>query len=348
VILPETSRNQAVSKHYPMIRSKYGLSTYTLLFVPMGMLGWGLVLLYHSWSIPGNGSDEPNSARIGAILLLLGAFIGFRLLFNLACTIQAEPDRLSVRHFFVWRRIPRTEIKFIDLLSRSKIYGGVNGHESITIGLKSGENLILLDTFYRNMPEIKRAIRNWYQDIVTSLPPSRQRMVSPSSHVANEAIPAEKFSGNFFTGVSGILFFGMSGFFLVSAILMIVYPPGPYGSCFLLLMGAISLCYIFFGADAYYFIISEKYLLVKNHLFFWYHWLYPISDITAVVIERPYQIPGNGARSNSLLIRNSALASTAFPASSLRNKDWEGLGEKMKSLGIEVMNEIGTRQDSEN
>jgi hypothetical protein len=89
----------------------------------------------------------------------------------------------------------------------------------------------------------------------------------------------------------------------------------------------------FFGRRMFYFGLSDEYLTVRMHNFYWIKRNFRLSDIKEVVIEEHYGMPP------SLRIVTADFVSKAYPGQSLWGKKWRLLTAELKKKGIEVKNE---------
>ncbi|MFI5133100.1 MAG: hypothetical protein ACHQEB_02135, partial [Chitinophagales bacterium] len=83
-----------------------------------------------------------------------------------------------------------------------------------------------------------------------------------------------------------------------------------------------------FGYQLHYFLFSNKNLIVKKHFFFWINKSYNIEDITEVNFEEANK------QAKALRITTKDFKSKKYQAGSLREKDWNELKEKLKSMDI--------------
>jgi hypothetical protein len=124
----------------------------------------------------------------------------------------------------------------------------------------------------------------------------------------------EKFAGNPYTSLNGILFI-----FIIILNLYIYLSRKPViiklDDFFLLFL--IPVGYFFFGSQLNYFLLSNKRLIVKNHFLFWVNTSYSIDSIAGTSFENVYK------RSDALRITTNDNKSNRYSAGSLRSKHWE-------------------------
>jgi hypothetical protein len=321
-----------------MIKSKFSfLGVYFVSFFIVSFFCLGVYFLEHPHMIMHNKFGGTNGPVVPGSILCFGTFGILYLLFRKFTVITIEKDKICLRNLFFRKLMPRNEIRSIDLLGRKTLFAANNPGEVLKIDMNDGESYFLFDGFYRNMPELKRVLQDWYGDIVSPKPVPKQKnkiLQSVPTHV--EIAAMQKFSGNYLTSINGILFYGIctglvwmdftimtSNIFVYWNILLIVMP--------------ILMCYFAFGAQLYYFRMSDEFLVIENHLFFWYKRICRLEDIRGAVLESPYK------RSYTLRIRMVDFTSKTYAAGSLRTADWRALAQKWKHLSIPFESEVSLR-----
>jgi CRISPR/Cas system CSM-associated protein Csm4 (group 5 of RAMP superfamily) len=88
-----------------------------------------------------------------------------------------------------------------------------------------------------------------------------------------------------------------------------------------------------FSFKMHYFIVTEKYIIVKNSICFWYNKIYEIENVKELVIESPHK------QSTSLRIITNDFQSKMYQAGSLRDKTWTEMKEYLLKKEIKVRNE---------
>ncbi len=84
----------------------------------------------------------------------------------------------------------------------------------------------------------------------------------------------------------------------------------------------------------YYFSMSEKYFVVKNHNFLWINKIYKVEEIREIVFE------ANGKNMpNCLRIITKDFRNKLYPAGTLNIKTWLNLRDTLGFNGITVRNE---------
>jgi len=143
---------------------------------------------------------------------------------------------------------------------------------------------------------------------------------------------AKEFNGNHLLTSNGLFFYGWLGFIAF----MVYLKP----QVFLTNFGAIisiSLATIVFSISLSYqmnyFKMTNKYLIVKNSIWFWRNDVYLLSDIREVVIESPRKL------SKSLRVITNDFQGKLYPSGNLRKSKWKELIEQLKAAKIEIRNE---------
>jgi hypothetical protein len=318
-----------------MIKSKFSfLGVYFVSFFVASFFCLGVYFLEHPHMIMHNKFGGTNGPVVPGSILCFGTFGILYLLFRKFTVITIEKDKLRLRNLFFRKLLPRNEIRSIDLLGRKTPFAANNPGEAMKIDMNDGESYFLFDGFYRNMPELKRILQDWYGDIVSPKPVPRQKNKILQPVPTNVEIAVmQKFSGNYLTSINGILFYGICIGFIWMDFAMISSKIFVYWNILLIVM-PILMCYVVFAGQLYYFRMSDELLVIENHLFVWYKRIYRLEDIRGVVLESPFK------RSYSLRIRMVDFTSKTYAAGSLRTADWRTLAEKLKILSIPFESEV--------
>lgn len=312
-----------------MIKSKFAFgSTYlTLLFT---ILFWvpGIFFLTHPTFV--------RRAWIGGIFFTIsGAFLLFFQLKRLII-FTIYPDRLELRSLFFRRILNRSAIVSVDLSGREGVgfsFGSqISGTIVITAG--AGKKYVLLDTYYRNAPELKQALQSNFLSDDEAAPLFPEYVSGEELLPSGEEDEAENFAGNAIFSVNGITLLVVLGIFLM---LPLSNHNRDGGDTFLLWgvpMIIFVLFYLAFGTQMYYFKLSDRYLIIRNQFFPWYRRGYRLDQIKEIDFEKPYK------RSYALRVTTRDFSSKAFCAGSLRKDTWKALGKRLKKAGIFVKNEL--------
>jgi hypothetical protein len=129
-----------------------------------------------------------------------------------------------------------------------------------------------------------------------------------------------KYIGNRFLNINAIIFWGFLLYTVVAIDMDNIYYLAFFNVIF----------YAGVGYNANYFLLSNNYLQVKNHLWFWKKKTYRLNDIKEIIIEWPFK-SSNAAR----IILNDNL-SILNPAGSLWDKDWTKFIKDLENKGVKV------------
>lgn len=315
-------KNGSIFLTLKMIKSKFGNWLVFFSLIALALIAVGVYFGFHKeMTFKGKLGITTNGIRFGAIWMVMGLVILYFVVREISI-LTISQDFIGIRRLFKKRIIEKNEIQRLNLLGRTTVLLFDSG--AIIIHLKSGEQVDLGDFAFRNYPAIKQTLQQYYPTLVEQTRPKRTRGLDKQ----DSAI--EKFSGNHFISVNGLLFYGLSISFLIMPFL---FGPStnPYIILFPVLMAA--LIYFAFGRQFFYFILDGHELIIKNHLHFWVEKRFHLNDIQQVVIERQRN------QSITLLIITSDFTVRKYGAGSLRDKTWKSLVKKLRGSGIAVINE---------
>jgi hypothetical protein len=237
--------------------------------------------------------------------------------------VRIGDGAIILRGFLKTLNIRSSEIKSVNLFSAENLYGFA-GYRTIatSIELESGKKVIITDSFYRNIPELKKAlIENFGKKIIL---PQRHF----NSHQKTEfETEYEKISGNPITSINGLMIIGSLCFIALSFTSKTHLVPAH-----LFLLFPLAIFYFGFGSQLYYFLISNRHLVIRNHCFPWVNKIYNLEEIILVNFEK------TGKRSKSLRITTNDFKSKLYSAGSLREKHWEIIRTKLNDDGIPFLN----------
>lgn len=141
-----------------------------------------------------------------------------------------------------------------------------------------------------------------------------------------------EFNGNHFLSANGLILYGFIAFILF----MIFQNPskiiGNYKALLFLSSIGLFMCGIF-SSKMHYFIVTDKYIIVKNSIWFWFNKVYEIDNIKELVIETPHK------QSTSLRIITKDYKSKMYQAGSLRDNTWTKLKEYLLKKDVQIRNE---------
>jgi hypothetical protein len=305
-----------------MVKSKFGFFIYLNAFLITLLIYFSIYLLFHpeifkKW----NGKTSSLLMLLMSMFLLALLLIAFYTIAKLSYIIKIENKVISFRGFFLNTTINNTDIKSINLFSKEDFFWAMG---SITIGtrieLQTGKKIIIADHFYKNIDQIKKGLQENFSEKIYL------QKKSELYHTIGTILESdfEKFSGNPYTSLNGIIIWG----FFISIFCTLLFLNRPLVPAHFIALLPIIVFYIGFGLQLHYFFISNQRLIVKNHFIPWINKSYNIEDIAETNFETPRK------RSKSLRITTKDFKSKLFAAGSLREKNWNELKDKLKSLGI--------------
>lgn len=208
--------------------------------------------------------------------------------------------------------------------------------EATTLNLKSGKQKYIWADNYSNISEI-RILLDRAEKLLSENKTEMNSLdfkINRNGKILNQINFKNKieFNGNHFLYANGLLFYG----FIVFVLFMFFQNPtrmiNNYKALLFLITVGTVMCSIY-SFKMHYFIITEKYIIVKNSIWFWFTKIYEIENIKELVIETPHK------QSTSLRIITNDFQSKMYQAGSLRAKTWTELKEYLLTKEIKVRNE---------
>ncbi|HXB09306.1 MAG TPA: hypothetical protein VNW04_19410 [Puia sp.] len=309
-----------------MIKSRFSLSFYFYALPISGLFLLGLVFITHAeWQFK-NKLGGTNSALLPGLILVVGVGGIAVVLLRKLVMVRIAPEQISLRTLFFWRTISRAEIRSIRIL----------GSDDLTIRCMDDEVYGLNYGFYRNMPQLKRYLREQYSDLVLPPPnPKQGNADPPATRTIAGREESRVFDGNFFTSQNGIFIMGFL-LLLIWALFtawkeLSVHPP-----MFLILLAPIAGIVGLAATQVYYFRLTGEVLEIRNHVWPWYRREYRLVEIDNVAFEAPFR------RSHTLRVRTRNFESDAYGAGTLRKRNWHALYKALQERHISVSSQFGT------
>ena len=303
------------------------------IFVILGAGGLFFILLgtFIAFTV---APDYPLDKQLGLTAVGLGLYV-----FAIASSIsyfKSTPEvvvtleEVRIKHIYKSETINTDEISEV-LLNQKSPYKFLFVRmqiESTIVVLKDGSSRIFWDFFYDEFSRVKNALNlsidpNKYQKI-EELQTKKKAISKPidKKELATESFI--DFKGNRMFNFHGLLLAAMASIFLYrmteeNMIRGIVI--------FTILLGV-------FGYHLHYFRLSDKYLQVRNFIWFWKSKTFRIEDIHEIIHEHPSGTP------ESLRIRlKNFQTSSIQPAGSYRRKHWIELFKHLKRLNVKIRSE---------
>jgi hypothetical protein len=246
--------------------------------------------------------------------------------------IQLNNQGIRLITLFNSEFIPWSEVEKIELTGKSQIM--MSPMESTSLFLKTGTKKHIVAAYYRNMPSLRIFLAQANNFLNANKPielkPVLLNQKLESIRPLNLNL-MNKYSGNHFLSVNGIMIYGWIGFLSFLLITGITVLNTSFG----LLIYAATMLFFYgcFGFQLHYFYLDKEYLVIKNHVWPWRQIVFRLADIKEVVFEIPNR------KSISLRVITNNYESKLYPAGSLRYKTWEKLKKDFSSKKIKVRNE---------
>lgn len=232
--------------------------------------------------------ENPFKTLIGCLFCTsaLIYFIYFFIIINPKVVIDREG--LCVSNLFESRVISWSDIEYILLSGKQKQKALIIStyQEAITIKPKSGKSIFIWVDNYRNTQQLRIVLERaknllWAKKSIQNLDfdvPKREKYNSNS--IYNQVF--KKFSGNFLYSFTSIqLLLGFIPIIIVTSREGLIY----------ITIALFLILYALLGVFTNYFKVSDDYLMVKNHLWFWRKHIYQLSDIQEVIFEEKRKAP---------------------------------------------------------
>lgn len=208
--------------------------------------------------------------------------------------------------------------------------------EGMTIQFADNKKVILFDYAYSNLWILKLFIK---QVIVEK----NKEMKLPQPHINQEELENEHFvayKGNAIFSTKGIFYWCIIAVltFLYVQFYQTLHLSNYITEGMAILIGMTLFVLILITAltiTMNYFLLSDRYLLIRNHILFWRKEIYAIKDICEATIE-------NGFKKNkkfSLRLISNNFKYRFYPAWTLSQKTWQSFSNDLRRRDIKVRNE---------
>jgi len=195
--------------------------------------------------------------------------------------------------------------------------------EGTKIYFKNGEIKYIFDLWYTNYYLLKQ-----YLEHITTSGDSFKPYIVKSTKGIN---PGHVYN------YKGIFLFSFRGVLYIMLCIPILIVASTKEDITGMLFGTLLtiVFYFVFGTHVYYVQSNDDFLVIKNHLFFWTHHIYYLSDIDEVVYETQSKQP------NNIRIVTKDYRTKLYGAGTLSNAALRSLKTHLEAKGIRVRNEIG-------
>lgn len=194
--------------------------------------------------------------------------------------------------------------------------------EALTLYFPDGKPRQIFDYGYHNYWVLKQYLE--------------QVVIKKQGFVVQRCLPVDEaeamvenfdtFRNSLFLSFRGILFLCLMGIFLF------VLSKGKIDA-----IVPVFFLFVFWFAitfwQMHYLKVSDRFLMVNNHILFWKRKIYRLSEIREVVFETHGKMP------NCLRVITKDFRTIVYPAASLRDATWLALKDKLESHQIQVRNE---------
>ncbi len=265
-----------------------------------------------------SGPDFP-APLIGFIFIILTAIL-FYIYAKVIYLVKIDADTIYIYGVFKKRKLSITEIKSINLFSKENFYWSAGSYTIGTrIELENGERVIIADPFYHNIGSIKQVLSESFIEKLVVNPSKKTNFPRNSTRETD----FEKFSGNPHTSVNGLFLYAMILFFI-----LLFFNKKDLQPAHLFLILPFLIFFFGFSYHLNYFLISNKRLVVKNHILPWVNRVYDLEEIAEVNFEHAPKL------SDGLRITTRNFKSNVYRSGSLRSKHWAALKDKLVNLQI--------------
>jgi hypothetical protein len=321
-------------------RSSFAVEFWFILLI---MAGYGfiayMIAVTGSKGYLGHRPPHPGAVVLSYFFGALDLFMGWILL-KMFPVVVVTPDGIDVRYLWgrnsnAWSEI--TDIKIMDRVDFRLL--GARQRSAATLLLKDGGRLSIRADAYGNMYQLRQLlfVANRIRQEGASLDMLFSRWKTYGFKTAlvdagDGSLPGEdleRFSGNPWVSGNNILLMVV----LLMGLLLIGVGASKAIQHNLLpaLLGGLTLSLLLYGGlgtQMYYFLINDRFLLVKNHYFPFRRKVFEWKEIDSVFIDRP------GKRSREMVVVAKDFRTFKFSAGSFRRKDWNALEEKGKGMGL--------------
>jgi hypothetical protein len=271
-----------------------------------------------------------SAGYIGWFIILFSLVLFYVLLKEIS-TVEITADELNWNGPFASMSIIAPQIRSIRLFSRARSGNrSVGGPEQgILIELIDGGTVSIPDRLYRNMPQLRHALRQNFPLLTEGDGGGAAAGTSPEPRkekaAGTDGRSIRTFAGNPLLSMNGLF---TLGFALAIGCLPFRSHFRPNLTSYIAIVLPILLFCWGFGTQMYYFQLSDDRLIIRNHFFPWYRRYFALSDIREVVFETPYK------RSRGLRVTTADLHSRMYAAGSLWDKHWDALKAALKEEGL--------------
>jgi hypothetical protein len=284
----------------------------------------GIMAYYSFWNIYKEFSNnKPNWSLV--LLCLIGIYGVFILLSIVYSYLKKTPSivlhKSSIR-FGNGNEIPFSEIANITYTGKQSVSFFLTG-EGMKIELADKTVRVALDECYKDLWKLKLSL---YQTFTLKKEPE-EFVIKPVSIEEYQDEPQTIFKGFVLFSMFGLLSYFLTFLFLIALIFELKRGEN-IALILITLYGAFMISV--FSNGLHYFILTNNFLIVKNHHFFWKTHVYRLTDIKKISFEQ------RGKSPNFMRIITNDFKMKTYQADSLGKKQWRGLKEFFEEREIKV------------
>ena len=198
--------------------------------------------------------------------------------------------------------------------------------EAATIYFNTGEQQVIFDDMYENAWELKHFLKQVVID-------KKQFSISEKPFI--DEVQFSNASFDTYKDNQLFSFRGLSMWALVAVVLFAILANLEKATAGLIIfLTTFSTFWIMIHAwFMHYFQVSDKFFVVRSHVYFWKKKIYQLNDIREIVFETQGRMP------NCLRVITNNFKSKLYPAGTLRDKTWLELKKSLNAAKIKVRNE---------
>lgn len=221
-------------------------------------------------------------------------------------------------------------ISFINL-SHISTYYEILANQT-TILLKNKESIKLLPFKYSNFHIIRLAL----DQIQTSLKSDNNSTIdlfnrNQSAPKSDEYIPKNNSNYKIYNYSHILSFNGILFYFFISVITYSSFENNNLFNQTIIVITMLAIVFIIYVPNMNYFIISDKYLIIKNSILFWRQTSFDLNQIKEIEIKTYFRKPGR-----DLIIKTTYFKTKTVTSTNLTNKQWKLFNEALKSHSIKI------------
>jgi hypothetical protein len=315
-----------------VLKSKYRFNGDHTSLLIIGLLAVGGTLKFILDPNSFKSSSQENKIIFGLLVVGIGFLYCLYMVLKIP-RIFLSQNSIILTSVFKTKKIFWNDIQSITLTGKTNRGILMNPAETVILNLKNNSKVLLWIEYYSNQQEIRLALEKINESLTNNQLPTEITQFTQKKY---ESIPDieitdffEKYSGNPHTSFRGLLFY-----LFLAGMIAIALSGNHKPLVSLILLIPVTAVYFGLGFQLHYFLLSDKYLVIKNHFWVWRKHTYYIDDIREIIFERPYRW------SNTLRIITKEFKDKSYPAGSLSKKPWNDLISRLQSLKISIRKEF--------